>query len=40
MSVKIFTKSYEKWCRKHGFYFREDKAPDIYVFACGHICII
>ena len=40
MSVKAFTKSYEKWCRKHGYYFSEDKAFDVYVAACGHICIM
>lgn len=40
MSQNAFTKSYEKWCRKHGYNFSEDKAFDIYVSACGHICIM
>ena len=40
MTQKAFTKSYEKWCRKHGYNFNEDKAVDIYVSACGHFCIM
>lgn len=40
MTQKAFTKSYEKWCRKHGYKFSEDKAFDIYVSACGHFCIM
>ena len=40
MTQKAFTKSYEKWCRKHGYNFSEDKALDIYVSACGHFCIM
>ena len=40
MSEKAFTKSYEKWCRKHGYNFSEDKALDVYTSACGHICIM
>ena len=40
MSEKAFAKSYEKWCRKHGYNFSEDKALDIYASACGRICIM
>ena len=40
MSVKAFTKSYEKWCRKLGYHFSENKALDVYASACGHICIM
>lgn len=40
MTEKAFTNSYEKWCRKHGYNFSEDKAFDIYVSACGHFCIM
>ncbi len=40
MSVKAFTRSYEKWCYKHGYHFSEDKALDIYASACGHICLM
>ena len=40
MTLKAFTRSYEKWCRKHGYNFREDKAFDVYTSACGHICIM
>ncbi len=40
MSAKAFTKNYEKWCRRHGYNFSEDKALDVYVSACGQICIL
>lgn len=40
ITQKAFTKSYEKWCRKHGYNFSEDKALDIYVSACNHFCIM
>jgi len=40
MTVKAFTKNYEKWCHKHGYNFSEDKALDIYAAACGHICVM
>ena len=33
MTQKAFAKSYEKWCRKHGYNFSEDKAVDIYASA-------
>lgn len=38
MTQKVFTKSYEKWCRKHGYNFSEDKALDVYTSACGRFC--
>ena len=40
MTQKAFIRSYEKWCRKHGYNFSEDKALDIYVSACGHFCVM
>lgn len=40
MTVKAFTKNYEKWCHKNGYNFSEDKALDIYSAACGHICVL
>lgn len=40
MTVKAFTRSYEKWCHKHDYNFSEEKAFDIYTSACGHICIM
>ena len=40
LSQNAFARSYEKWCRKHGYYFSEGKAFDIYASACGHICIM
>ena len=40
MSEKAFARTYDKWCRKHGYNFSEDKALDVYASACGHVCIM
>lgn len=40
LTEKAFTKKYQKWCKKHGYYFKEDKALDIYASACGHVCVM
>ena len=40
LTEKAFTKKYQKWCKKHGYYFSEDKALDIYASACGHVCVM
>ncbi len=37
---KAFTAKYQKWCKKHGYYFSEDKALDIYTSACGHFSVM
>lgn len=34
-----FTK-YQKWCRKHGYNFSQDKSLDIYASACGHFGVM
>ena len=34
LSEKAFTAKYQKWCKKHGYNFSEDKALDIYASAC------
>lgn len=38
--LKAFTTQYQKWCRKHGYNFSEDKALDIYASACRHFGVI
>lgn len=35
-SPKAFAERYRKWCKRHGYYFSQDKAEDIYASACGH----
>ena len=40
LSKKVFTTKYQKWCRKHGYNFSEDKALDIYVSACGRFGVM
>ena len=40
LSQKAFEKKYQKWCQKHGYYFRESKALDIYTAACGAIGVM
>ena len=39
-SEKAFTSKYQRWCRKHGYNFSEDKALDIYASACRHFGVI
>lgn len=40
LSEKAFKLRYQRWCEKHGYYFNEDKALDIYAAACGHISVM
>lgn len=40
LSEKVFTTKYQKWCRKRGYNFSEDKALDIYASACGHFGVM
>lgn len=35
-SPKAFAERYRKWCKRHGYYFSQDKAEAIYASACGH----
>lgn len=39
-SEKTFITKYQKWYKKHGYNFSEDKARDIYASACGHFGVI
>ena len=40
LSEKAFTTKYQKWCKKHGYNFNQDKALDIYASACGHFTVM
>lgn len=40
LSEKTFVAKYQKWCKKHGYNFSQDKALDIYTEACGHISVM
>lgn len=40
LTEKTFTNRYQKWCKKHGYNFSEDKALDIYASACGHFGVM
>lgn len=40
LSQKVFEKKYQKWCLKHGYYFREAKALEIYTAACGAVGVM
>lgn len=40
LTEKAFTKRYQKWCKKYGYNFSENKALDIYASACGHVCVM
>lgn len=36
VGVKAFTERYQKWCKRKGYNFSEDKALDLYAGSCGH----
>ena len=40
LSEKAFVAKYQKWCKKHGYHFSQDKALDIYASACGHFSVM
>jgi len=40
LTEKAFTGRYQKWCKKHGYHFSEEKAEGIYASACGHIGVL
>ncbi|MET0018006.1 IS110 family transposase [Oscillibacter sp.] len=40
ISERAFTVKYQKWCRKHGYNFSEEKARYIYASACGHLGVM
>ena len=39
-SEKVFINKYQRWCRKHGYNFSEEKACDIYSEASRHIGVM
>ena len=39
-SEKAFVNKYQKWCKKHGYNFGEEKACAIYAEASGHIGVM
>lgn len=40
LSEKVFTTKYQKWCKKYGYNFSQEKALDIYASACGHVGVM
>ena len=40
LSERAFVVKYQKWCKKHGYNFSENKALDIYASACGHFGVM
>ena len=36
VSEKAFIERYQKWCKRKGYHFSEEKALDIYAGSCGH----
>ena len=40
LSKKAFTTKYQKWCKKHGYYFSEDKALEVYASAGSHFGVM
>ena len=39
-SERSFVTRYRKWCGKHGYYFSQAKALEIYSAACGHFSVM
>ena len=40
LSEKAFTVKYQKWCKKNGYNFSQDKALDSYTFDCGYFSVM
>ena len=40
LAEKTFVAKHQKWCKKHGYNFSQDKALDIYAEASGHISVM
>jgi transposase len=40
LSQRVFKEKYSKWCKRHGYHYRESKAEDIYFEACGNVCAL
>jgi len=36
LTPKVFTERYRQWCKREGYYFKQEKADEIYAAACGH----
>lgn len=36
VSEKAFTERYQKWCKRKGYNFNQEKALDLYASSCGH----
>ena len=39
-SEKAFTNKYQRWCKKHGYNFNEEKAHTIHAEASGHVVVM
>ena len=40
LTPRTFSERYQKWCKKEGYKFSQNKADDIYASACGHISVM
>ncbi len=40
LSLKRFNAKYQKWCKSHRYNFNEDKAAEIYNFACHQVSLL
>lgn len=36
LTQRTFSERYAKWCRKHGYYYSQSKAEEIYIASAGH----
>jgi transposase len=40
LTPKTFAKRYQKWCKKEGYRFSQEKADDLWASACGHFYVM
>lgn len=40
MSERQFKDKYERWCKRNGYHYREEKAEDVYAQACGNVGLL
>jgi len=40
LTPKTFANRYQKWCKKEGYRFSQDKSDEIYASACGHFSVM
>jgi transposase len=40
LTAKGFAERYQRWCKREGYNFSEQKVAEIYACAAGHVCVL